>query len=207
MDYRLGNTLARTREWEPLQPPAALGSGVASPGLVDSYEGVLCTVTTELPPEYEEVYHHEYPLASTYVGKAEECLVDISVPLPDQLFPSAWVVSRIADTFSDKVEDQGAHMLDLKIYEDLSPTWETNYRVVATSTASPVPWFIIIPLVLAVVLVVAFIFLIREVKTIDWGQPLGVALPILAVALGIAAAAGLAIALTRKKKLPRGGDY
>jgi len=190
----------------PLQPPAASGPRVASPVLVDSYEGALCSVTTELPPEYDLAFHHEYPLAKSYVGKAEECLVDISVPLPDQLFPSAWVVSKIADTFSDKVEDQGAHMLNLEIYEDLSPTWETNYRVVATSTASPVPWAIIIPLVLVIVLVVAFNFLIREVKTIDWGQPIGVALPILAVVLGIAAAAGLAVALTRKKKLPRGGD-
>lgn len=181
----------------------ALPPRLASPVVVASYEGILCTVTTEIPPEYELAFHHEYPRGKTYVGKAEECHVDVQIPLPDQLFPDAWVVGLIADSFADKVADQGAEMLDLKIYQDTTPLWVTNYRVVATATASPVPWAIIIPLALAIILVVAFNFLITEVKTIDWGEPLGVVIPILAIVLGVGAVAGLGIMLTRKKKTVR----
>jgi len=142
----------------------------SNPVVVDSYEGGLCTTTSEIPPEYKEVYHYEYPLAKTYVGKAEECTASIRVNLPDQLFPNSWVVNKIVNTFEEKVGEHGAQMLDIKIYEDATPTWYTDYRIVATATASPIPWAVIIPLVLAIILVIAFINLIVQVKNIDWGE-------------------------------------
>lgn len=185
-------------EWERGQTTAVMNPSGSS--VIATYEGILCTVTEEIPPEYELVFHHEYPRGKTYVGKAEECAVDITVPLPEQLFPDAWVINRIADTFADKVEEQGAEMLDLKIYQDATPLWTTRYKVLVTATASPVPWAIIIPIVLAIALVVAFTFLIREVKTIDWGEIAPSVFPILAIILGIGVVAGLGIMLTRKKK-------
>ena len=153
----------------------------------------------EIPPEYELVYHHEYPRGKTYAGKAEQCTVDITVPLPEQLFPDAWVVDKIADTFADKVKEEDAEMLDIKVYQDITPALVTNYRIVAIATASPVPWAVIIPLILVILLVVAFTFLIREVKTIDWGMPIAAAIPILAIVLGAAAVVGI-IVLAKKRK-------
>ncbi len=141
------------------------------PVVVDSYDGDLCTVTPEVPPEeYELIYHYEYPLAKTYVGKAEECTASLRVNLPDQLFPNSWVVNKIVDTFEEKVGEHAAQMLDIKIYEDAIPTWHTDYRIVATATASPIPWAVIIPLVLAIILVIAFTNLVVKVKDIDWGE-------------------------------------
>lgn len=186
-------------EWERAQATAVMNPS-SSPSVIDTYEGILCTVTEEIPPEYELVFHHEYPRGKTYVGKAEECHTDITIPLPEQLFPDVWVVDKIADTFADKVEEQGAEMLGLKIYQDITPLWTTRYKVIATATASPVPWAIIIPIVLAIVLVVAFIFLIREVKTIDWGKPAEAVLPILFIVAAGVIALGWGIMVTRKKK-------
>ncbi|GAI91940.1 unnamed protein product, partial [marine sediment metagenome] len=42
-----------------------------NPVVVDSYEGDLCTVTTELPPEYELIQHTIYHFAYLYDGDVE----------------------------------------------------------------------------------------------------------------------------------------
>ncbi|GAI93059.1 unnamed protein product, partial [marine sediment metagenome] len=122
----------------------------------DHIDNCVEVTVPPIPPEYELAYHHEYPRGKTYVGKAEECTATLTIPLPEQLFPNNWVRERIADAFADEVAKEGGEMLDIKIYEDATPTWHTDYRIVATATASPIPWAIIIPLVLAIILVVAF---------------------------------------------------
>ncbi|MBA7608170.1 hypothetical protein ES703_15345 [subsurface metagenome] len=151
----------------------------------------------EVPPPPELVYQHEYPLGETYVGKAEECTATFTVPLPDQLFPNNWVIEKIADTFADEVAKEGGEMLDIKIYEDATPTWHTDYSIVVTATASPLPWTLILLLVLAIILVVAFTNLVVQFKDIDWGEiPAPIPWAILALAgglgvLGIGAAVAL----------------
>lgn len=192
------------------------------PVTVDSYEGVLCTVVKEvIPPEcaidadcpegyvcvagkcvpvevYKLVQHTEYPEGKIYVGKAEQCTFDFKLT-PEQIPGTAWLGTAVAEAIADAVAKQDAEMLDLKIYEDTTPVFWTNYRVIATATASPVPWAIIIPLVLVILFIVALTFLIREVKTIDWGKA---AVPIAAIWIGIAAlvGAGIFLAAAKKKK-------
>ncbi|MBU1067554.1 hypothetical protein KKE60_07180 [Patescibacteria group bacterium] len=185
-------------EWEQVQPSVALAPRPSSSVVVASYEGVLCTVTTEVPPDYKLIQHTEYPRGKTYVGKAEQCTFEFKL-YPEQIPGVSWLGIKIANAFADQVVKQDAEMLDLKVYEDTTPMLWTNYRVVATATASPVYWAIIIVAVLAILFIVAIIFLIREVKTIDWGKPAEAVIPILAIILGIGAVAGLGIMLTRKK--------
>jgi len=170
---------------------------------VDTFDGVLCVVTGEIPPEYELVYEYEYPEAKTYVGKAEECTATLTIPLPDQFFPNNWVIDKIADSFADEIAKEGGQMLDVKIYEDATPTWQTNYRIVATAHASPFPWAVVIPLVLAIILVVAFINLVIQFKEIDWGEvPPAIPWAILALAGGLAILGiGGAVALTLPKRI------
>ena len=174
------------------------GAVMASPTVIDTYEGILCTVTAELPPDYELIQHTEYPLSKTHVGKAEVCTFEFKL-WPEQIPGTTWLGTKIANAFADQVIKQDAEMLDLKVYEDTTPMFWTNYRIVATSTASPVPWAIIIVAVLAILFIVAITFLIKEIKTIDWGEPAEAAIGILVIVLGVAAVAGLGIMLTRKK--------
>ena len=168
--------------------------------IADLFEGA-CLAVTEAPPTLELVYHHEYPRGKTYVGKAEECTATLTVPLPDQIFPNSWVIEKIANSFADEVAKKGGEMLDIKIYEDATPTWHTDYRIVAAAIASPLAWGLIIPLVLAIILVVAFITLVVQFKDIDWGEiPAAIPLAILAAAVagvGVVAVAGLALARPR----------
>ncbi len=154
--------------------------------------------------KFELMYQHEYPEGKTYAGKAEECTSTFTVPLPDQLFPNNWVVAKIAATFADEVAKEGGVMLDIKIYQDSTPLWQTNYKVVATAHASPFPWVVVIPLILVILLVVAITMLVIEFKEIDWGGiPTAIPWAILAVAVGVGVlgvGAAAAIALPRAKE-------
>lgn len=154
-----------------------------------------------VPPVYELVYQHEYPRGKTYVGKAEECTTTLTVSLPEQLFPNNWVIEKIADTFAEEVAKEGGEMLDIKIYEDATPTWHTDYKIVATAIASPLPWTPILLLVLAIILVVAFLNLVVEFKDIDWGEiPAPIPWAILALAGGLGVlGVGAAMAFTMAK--------
>ncbi|GAH71449.1 unnamed protein product, partial [marine sediment metagenome] len=126
----------------------------------------------------------------------------LRVNLPDQLFPNNWVVNKIVNTFEEKVGEHGAQMLDVKIYEDATPTWHTDYRIVATATASPIPWAVIIPLVLAIILVIAFTNLVVKVKDIDWGEiPPEISwLPLALIGGLVVLGGGAAVALAARPK-------
>lgn len=158
------------------------------------------TEAPPVPPGYELIQHTEYPAAKTHVGKAEQCTFEFKL-YPEQIPGVTWLGIKVAIAFADKVADEGAEMLDLKVYEDTTPMFWTNYRVVATATASPVPWALIIVAVLAILFFVALTFLIKEVKTIDWGEPMvKAAIPIIAIIVGGVVVGGIALAVAAKKK-------
>ncbi|MBA7707518.1 hypothetical protein ES703_116392 [subsurface metagenome] len=124
----------------------------------------------------------------------------LTIPLPDQFFPNNWVVAKIASTFAEELAKEGGEILDVKIYEDATPIWHTNYKIVAIAHASPFPWAVVIPLILAIILVVAFIKLVVEVKDIDWGEiPAPIPWAILALGLGVLGV-GAAVALGMPKR-------
>jgi len=174
-----------------------------NPVLVDSYSGALCVVGEEVPPEPPEVeykltQHTEYPRGKTYEGKAEQCTFDFKL-YPEQIPGIPWLGTKVAQAIADEVAKYDAEMLDLKIYEDKTPIFWTNYRVIATATASPVPWAIIVIASLAILFIVALTFLIKEIKTVDWTKPMA-ALPVLGILLGVGALAGLGIAIASEKR-------
>jgi len=153
-----------------------------------------------IPPEYEPVYQHEYPLGKTYVGKASEGTSTFNVPFPDQLFPNAFAIDRIVDAFEDKVEEQGERMLDLKIYIDTTPTWKTNFMIKSVCTDhSPFPWALVIIGILAIILVIAIKNLVTVAKDIDWGKPVTL-LPVAAIVIGVLAIGAIAITASKRKR-------
>ena len=167
------------------------------------------SVLTAGPPEevWELVSHKVYDRAKAYVGTAEECTFEFKLT-PEQIPGTEWMGIAIANAFADEVTKQGSEMLDLKVYEDTTPTLWTNFRVVATATvpegegvANPLPWAIIIVAVLAILFVVALTFLIREIKTIDWGKP-AQAIPMALIIGGVVVLAGVGVAMAVRKKTP-----
>lgn len=105
-----------------------------NPVTVDSYQGNLCTVTPELPPEFELIQETIYPFAYIYEGWQETCVYALTVPLPEQIGPPAWIGDLIANAFANKVEEQGERVLELRVYADTTPTFWTDYRIEVTST-------------------------------------------------------------------------
>lgn len=143
-----------------------------------------------IPSNARLVYTHQYNYE--YSGQGEQCTTKVTVNAPDQLFSSTWVTGRIADTVRDQIISQGGMPLAVKIYEDTSPTWVTDYYVVITiappavpagAVGFPFPWAVVIPLILAIIVVLSFTWLIMEIKNINWGQPAGVFVSGLGIAL------------------------
>jgi len=133
-----------------------------NPVVVDSYQGDLCTVTTELPPEYEVVQDTIYPWAYVFERGAETCTFDFKLT-PEQIPGTEWLGERIVNSFISELEKEGSRLLELQVYRDTTPTWWTDYRVVVTATASPLLWMPIIIGVLAVLFVVAIVFAIKAI--------------------------------------------
>ena len=171
-----------------------------NPVIVDSYEGDLCTVTTEIPPEYELVYTHDYPDAATYVGKAEVCPFTF-VSIPEQIPGHEWLAEQIAKILGESMIEhgEGSKMLRLQLWSDTSAALYTKYYAEATATASPVPWALVIGAIAIIAVIISFIVLIDKVETIDWGEiPTPIPWAILALAgglgiLGVGAAVALAM--------------
>jgi len=174
-----------------------------NPVVVDSYEGDLCTVTTELPPEYELVYTHDYPDAATYVGKAEVCPFTF-VSIPEQIPGHEWLAEQIAKKLGESMIEhgEGSKMLRLQLWSDTSQALYTKYYAEATATASPVPWALVIGAIVIIAVIISFIVLIEKVKTIDWGEiPTAIPWAILAIAGGVGVlGVGAAIALAAPKR-------
>ena len=138
--------------------------------LLDDWEGEIGEVT-QLPSDYKLIQHTVYPEADTYYGDAEECTIEFKLT-PEQVPGTQWLGKKVADAFANEVEKQHATMLDLKIYEDTSPILWTNYRIVATTTASPhVIVAVVVYAILAILFVVAIAFAIREYRYVKWGKP------------------------------------
>jgi hypothetical protein len=196
-----------TVNWVPTSGPVSKRVGQAGQ-LLDSWSGTVLQVgAITVTKEAKEVYSYQYEKGKTYKGKAEVCTAKVMVPFPDQLFAASWEVNKIASTFEEQVKQQGADMLEIKIFQDSTPTLETDFYVVATITSVPAalipfpfPWAVVMVLVLAIILIVSFTFLIGQVKTIDWGQPgaaIGVGFAIAAVLAGLAL---VGVSASRKKK-------
>ncbi len=126
------------------------------PVVVDSYEGDLCTTTLEVPPEFELIQHTIHPASYVWEGEEEVCIIEFPLT-PEQIPFTQWGGLKLADIFASTVEAEGNSLLEVKVWEDTTPIFWTNYRVeikaaVASEeqgVAAPVwPWLVAIGAVL-----------------------------------------------------------
>ncbi|GAI21417.1 unnamed protein product, partial [marine sediment metagenome] len=118
-----------------------------------------------IPPEYELIQHTVYPWAYIFEGAGETCTFEFKLT-PEQIPAYPWLGERIVDSFASKLEEEGARLLELKVYEDTTPIFWTNYRVEVTATASPLAWNLIIIGVLAVLFIIAIYFTIKVIDEV-----------------------------------------
>ncbi|GAH24489.1 unnamed protein product, partial [marine sediment metagenome] len=105
------------------------------PVTVASYDGALCTVTIEVPPEYELIQHTVYPHAYIYEGEAEIGVATFDLPVgPPPIVD--WLGNKIINKLAAEVEKEGSRMLELKVHRYTSVPW-VHYRLEATAAVTP----------------------------------------------------------------------
>ena len=135
------------------------------------------------------------PYSQTFQGKAERGTYEFRT-LPEQIPGERWLADQIIQRNSDEIAKQGCHLLHIKVWRDVGPTFYTDYRVEVISTASPVFWTPIILGVLAIMALVISWKLIEVVKDIDWGKIPGA----VSWSMPIVAGTGLLIAILLLRK-------
>jgi len=134
-----------------------------SPTVVDSYEGALCTTTTEVPREYEEIQHTIYPYAYIYDGEVEVVTATFKT---DPFTPSSWIAEGFAEKLASEVRKEGGRVLEVKAYADTKPLFWTNIRIDIISTplgettggaprqTAIAPWVAVLIIALAIIAVI-----------------------------------------------------
>lgn len=136
-----------------------------NPVVVDSYQGDLCTVTLEIPPEYELIQHTIYPYAYVYDGDTEFSIFTFTTPA---FIPAGWAAEKLAAAVESEVEKAGGRVIELKAYADKTPLLWTDFRIEVRGTplgaaqgvgvAVGIPiWVIILIAALAIALLIAVI--------------------------------------------------
>lgn len=151
-----------------------------------------------------------------YVGRASSCSYSFSLG-PDQMPTTKWSAQKIVSAHQQSLEDQGHELLELRMWEDTSPTWETNYYVEMVATDSggslssitgqisfdPVTWIIIISaaLILLTIAFVVYFTIDRTGEIVEYvgSTAGGVAIPLMALA-GVALGTALLIYVIRRNK-------
>ena len=134
-----------------------------------------------------------------YQGHAESCDWKFMVPLPDQV-GAQWIADRIVNAHVEELAEQNAKLLELRVWEDTSPTWNTEYYVQTVSTASPLYWSVIIVGVLVILALAGASYILLKIEDIVKyiGEKSPMTLPLMAIAaIGAITVAG--IYLVRRK--------
>ena len=134
-----------------------------------------------------------------YEGPAEKCVYTFNLG-PDQIPGTAWAARQIINAHVEELADQNSQLLELRVWEDTTPTWQTNYYVEVVATASPLFWNLIIGGVLAILFVIAIYFTIKEIKNITQyiGDNVSPVTTNIALILGIGVVAIVGIVLWRR---------
>lgn len=78
-----------------------------------------------------------------YTGRKERCTYEFRVPLPEQL-GAGWLMNIMVNKHTEELANQNSRLLRMRVWENIAPTWHTDYKVEVTATASPLYWNIII---------------------------------------------------------------
>lgn len=82
---------------------------------------------------FNQIINKTFP--SGYKGTCEKAIYTMSVSLPDQA-GARLVANQIIDAHLEAFANEGVELLSLKVWEDRSPTWSTDYKF-ETVAASP----------------------------------------------------------------------
>ena len=132
---------------------------------------------------------NEIKLNQEFRGHAERCVYTFTVNLPDQM-GARWRAEDLVNAHVTELQTQGSLLLELRLYEDTTGTFTTNYMVELIASASPLWWNAIILGVLAVLAIIFVYFSIRQVDDIAKYSPgaataIGIGAVAIAVLIGI----------------------
>lgn len=140
---------------------------------------------TEGPPTgFELIRDEKYPLASTYYGNAERSTVTFSVVAPSFMISSD-KVDQMVTSFEDKFVEEGAHMLEFKLYEkrglvqsdysaDIVTTLPETSGQAVVPTILGISTGVFIAIIIAVCLIVGLIIILvvrKDVNQFLFGTP------------------------------------
>ena len=96
---------------------------------------------------------------------AELCVYTFTVDLPDHM-GARWRADDLVQAHIDELDNQGSILLELRLYEDKSAAFSTDYMVEVIASASPLFWQLIALGVLAVLAIIFTYLTVRQVEDI-----------------------------------------
>ena len=133
---------------------------------------------------FELITDKKTPEAATYSGKVEICTFEFKT-LPEELPGSTWFATTFINKVAGTLLGYNSKLLVLKVWRDTEPLFWQTYKVEATASASPLPWSVIIPLILVIIVLLITWKIISII--VDWWpvppKPVSIALIIAVVAL------------------------
>ena len=131
----------------------------------------------------------EEKMNQDFRGHAERCVYTFTVNLPDQLGAS-WRAEDLVNAHLTELQAQGSLLLELRLYENKSGTFTTDYMVELIASASPLWWNAIILGVLAVLAIIFVFFTVKQVDDIVQYSPgaataIGIGTTAIAILIGI----------------------
>ena len=138
------------------------------PVVVDSYDGPLCTTTTEVPTAFELLEETIYPYAYIYEGPHEGGIFTFK---SDPFTPASWITGRLAASCEDEIRKAGGKMLEMRVYVDKSPLLWTDWKIevitvlpktTAGMTTGIAWWAAAILIVLAIALIIVLTWAAKE---------------------------------------------
>ena len=139
-------------------------------------------------------------LNQSYQGHAEMCTYTFSLG-PEQVPGMGWAAQQVIDSHVKKLAEENSKLLELRVWEDTGPLWQTNYHVEVVASASPLWWNLIIGGALILLIGIAIYFTIKEVRDITKyvGEKAGGTGISLMYIAGIGALALIGLALWRRR--------
>jgi uncharacterized integral membrane protein len=137
----------------------------------------------------------------SYKGHAELCAYSFDLG-PEQVPGTRWSAQQVVEAHADSLAEEDSELLEVRMWEDASPTWETHYYVEVVATASPLWWNLIIIGALVILVGILIYFIINKTEDIIEyiGEKAPIAIPLLALA-GVALGTAVLVFAIRRGKI------
>ena len=115
-----------------------------------------------IPPDYQLIQDTVYHWSYVYEGPAEVCTFEFKLG-PEQIPGTEWLGKKIVDHFVSELKKEKSKLLWLKVWENKTPIFTTDYIVEVGASASPIGWTPIIYAVLGIIGLFAILFVITRI--------------------------------------------